>query len=263
MILLRATIGPRRPEDNAVTNMMRTISSTGLLPLLSGLAIAGLNTAQMELPAEFGARAERIDISGFGGHNKGKFSFADFSGEFTRGESRLSVMDSAYVSNKGKSSFTLRDAGSAEILSAACQMKKGAVTIDIVTFDPKKLSYQCDFTHGDNLLGARLVVGQPKAKGMKEKMLAKDLRRGESNIFEQHLVIESVHRYKGSKFQSQPPVGYLLLQGDEVVAALELTDVNPTLYVALDVPGELRHSILATALSLAVLRDPANSALED
>lgn len=246
-----------------MTALMRTMGSAGLLALFSGLAIAGLTTARMDLPAEFGARAERIDIAGFGGHNKGKFQFGDFSGEFTRGESRLSIMDSAYVSNRGKSSFTLRDATSVEILSAACQMKKGAVTIDIVTFDPKKLSYQCDYTHGDNLLGARLVVGQPKAKGFKEKMLAKDLRRGESNIFEQHLVIESVHRYKDSKFQSQAPLGFLLQRGDQVVAAVELTDVNPTLYVDPDLPGEWRHSILATALSLAVLRDPANSALED
>jgi hypothetical protein len=246
-----------------MTKLILRRRSAGSLLLVFGLAVAALKTARIDLPADFEATAERISIAGFGGHNKGRFQFNEFSGEFTRGESRLSIKDSAYVSNKGKSSFTLRDAGTTEIISAACQMKKGTVTIGIVTFDPKKLSYQCDFTHGDNLLAARLIVGQPKAKGVKEKLLAKDLRRGESNTFDQHLLIESVHRYAGSRFQSQPPLGYLLQRGDQLVAAVELTDVNPTLIVAADLPDELRHSVMATALALSVLRDPANSALED
>jgi hypothetical protein len=54
-----------------------------------------------------------------------------------------------------------------------------------------------------------------------------------------------------------------LQRGDQLVAAVELTDVNPNLILGADLPDELRHSVLATALALAVLRDPANSALED
>lgn len=53
------------------------------------------------------------------------------------------------------------------------------------------------------------------------------------------------------------------MQDDKPVAALELTDVNPTLIVAMEMPEKLRHSVFATALALAVLRDPANSALEE
>jgi hypothetical protein len=142
-------------------------------------------------------------------------------------------------------------------------MKKSAVTIDIVTVDPKKMSYQCEFRNGGELLGARLIVGQPKADNVKGRFLAKDLRRGESVIFDQHLVIESVHNYKGTKLPSQPPVGYLLRQDGRPLAALELTDVNPKLFISYEISDELRRSVLATALALAVLRDPANSALEE
>jgi len=237
------------------------VSST--FSLLIGLSFVAVTVAQIELPADFAAQAERTSIKGFGGHNKGKFRFGDFHGEFRRGESRLSVLDSVYVSNKGKSSFTLRDMDAREIVSGDCQMKKGAVTIDVVTFDPKKMSYQCDFRRADELLGARLVVGQPSAEGLKEKMLAKDLRRGESVLFEQHLGIESVHQYKNSKFQSQTPLGYLLLQGDRVVAAIELTDSNPAFFMLPELSSAQQDSVLATVLALAVLRDPANSALED
>lgn len=234
-----------------------------LTPFLLGFSAVALSTAQMDLPPDFAAQAERSSISGFGGRNKGTFALDRFKGEFTRGESRLSLLNSAYVSSKGKSSFTLRGENSDEIISGSCVMKKGAVTIDIVTFDPKKMSYQCDFTNAGQMLGARLVVGQPKAVGAKEKLLAKDLRRGEANVFNQHLLIESVHHYRGSRLQSQAPVGFLLRQGDRVVAALELTDVNPTLLVVPNISGDLRNGILATALALAVLRDPADSALED
>lgn len=230
--------------------------------LLGNLAFA-LKTAQMQLPPDFMSLAERNPISGFGGHNKGSFSLDNFHGEFTRGESRMSLLNSLYVSNKGQSSFLLQDASSTEIISASCAMKKSAVTIDVLTFDPKKMSYQCDFTKAGQLLGSRLVLGQPKAEGVKEKLYAKDLRRGEAILFDQHLLIESVHKYEGSKLQSPAPVGYLLRDGEQVVAALELTDVNPTLFIMREASENLRHSVLATALALAVLRDPANSALED
>ncbi len=186
-----------------------------MIPVLLGISVFGLSTAQMDLPTEFALQVQRNKIAGFGGHNKGSFELEQFRGEFTRGESRLGVFDPLFVSNKGKSSFTLRDKSSNEILSA------------------------------------------------KEKFLAKDLRRGEAMILDHHLLIESVHRYQGSKLQSPAPVGYLLRQGDQMVAAVELTDVNPTLLILPDTTDDLRHSIVATALALAVLRDPANSALED
>jgi hypothetical protein len=223
----------------------------------------GLPTAQMTLPVEFEPRAERKEITGFGGHNKGTFEIEGYRGEFTRGESRFSVKKSAIVSNKGKSSFTLRDESASEIVSASCAMGKNSVTIGIVSFDPKKMTYQCDFIVGGQVVGARLALGQPRASGTKEKFFAKDLRRGESDLFGQHLLIESVHNYKESKFQSPAPVGYLILSDDKAVAALELTDVNPSLVLARDTPDELKRAVLATALALAVLRDPANSALEE
>lgn len=234
--------------------------------MLLSLSALGLATAQIQLPEELETHSDRIGFSGFGGRNKGSFQFPyehAYHGEFRRSESRLGVFDPLYVSSKGKSSFTLRRDSNDDALSADCQMKKGSVTIDIVTFDPKKMYYQCDFRNAGKLLGARLVLGQPRADGFKEKFLAKDRRRGESTIFDQHLAIESVHDYKGTKLSSQPPIGYLLRHNGQAVAAIELTDVNPTLIVTHELPGDLHRSIIATALALAVLRDPANSALGD
>lgn len=234
-----------------------------LCALLAGASAYALTTARIELPEPLAAQAERLPISGFGGYNKGSFEMPGFQGEFTRGESRLGLFNSAFVSNKGRSSFTLRESSAAEVISAECEFTRKVVTIDIVTFDPKKLSYQCEFRRDGNLLGARLVAGHPKARGFKEQMLAREARRGESNIFGQHILIESLHKYEGSKIESSAPIGYVLTHEGLNVAALELTDVNPTLIVSTELQGDLRHSVIAAALALAVLRDPANSALED
>lgn len=235
----------------------------GALNVLLGLSFLGLATARIEIPAELDASAERLPITGFGGHNKGTFEFAGYHGEFTRGESRLGVFDPLYVANRGKSSFTLRRTGTDDSISGNCRMEKNAVTIGIVTFDPKKLSYICDIRASGRAHAATLVLGQPKAKGFRQRLLAKDLRRGELQLNGQFLTMESVHNYEGTSLGSQSPVGYLLMQGERVVAALELTDVNPTIIVARDLSADLRESVLAGAVALAVLRDPANSALED
>lgn len=235
----------------------------GLLAVLASVSALAVSTARIDLPDGLDAQAERLPIAGFGGFNKGTFQMTGFRGEFSRGESRLGLMDPVFVSNKGRSSFTLREEDEVELLSADCQFVRKTVNIDVVTFEPKKMAYQCEFRRGGDLLGARLVIGQPKPNGFKERLLARDSRRGESNIFDQHLVIQSLHKYANSKFQSPAPIGYVLIRDDQAIAALELTDVNPTLIIANGLPADLRRSAVASALALAVLRDPANSALED
>lgn len=236
--------------------------------LATSIAATAATTARMALPEEFTASATHIELSGFGGHNKGFYSFADnrgmqYRGEFKRGESRLGVFDPLLVRNKGKGSFSFREPGSDNEITAACEFKKYTLNVDVVTFDPKKVAYSCDFRGNSALLGARLIIGQPKRQGMKQKFLARDLRSGESALFNQYLTLESVHDYRGSKFSSQQPVGYLIRSGDQLVAAVELTDWNPGVYVSPDLADDVQRSVLVTALAIAVFRDPAHSALED
>lgn len=222
-----------------------------------------LEAARMALPEGFAAAATRYEATGFGGRNKGEYRLAGYTGKYTRGESRLGVFDPLLVSNKGKSSFTVTGESAQERLSAECKFGKKTVTIDIVTFDPKKMAYDCDFRRDGRLDGSRLVLGQPKADGMKEKLLAKDRRRGEALVAGQHFVIESVHDYDGSKLGSQAPLGYLIDSGGRTVAAVDLLDWNPIVFLLPELDAPARDAALTVALALAVLRDPANSALEE
>ena len=94
-------------------------------------------------------------------------------------------------------------------------------------------------------------------------MLARSNRRGELLFDGLKIAIRSVHGYEGSRLTAPTPVGYVLALDDKDVGAVELTDVNPTVLLPVGEPPEARTAALLAALSLAVLRDPAQSALAD
>jgi hypothetical protein len=233
------------------------------ITLLFPVTAAAIEAARMALPDDFRDRAERLQLTGFGGYNKGTWSAIGYQGEFTRGESRLGVFDPLYVANKGRSSFTFLADGADEPLDVSCEMRKKSVTINVVTFDPKKMNYDCEFRRAGLLTGDRLLLGQPKPTTMRERILANDLRVGEAIIDGRHLTMRSVHKYAGSPFTSQPPVGYLVDFDGTTVAAVELTDWNPAVYLRKDLDATVRETLLVAALAIAVLRDPAHSTLED
>lgn len=246
--------------------MSKLLFRVPVLVMLGVLCVdlsVALETARMELPETLEQQSLKIDATGFGGRNKGTYSIGSWHGNYTRGESRLGIFDPLWVSNKGKSSFTVAQAGFNDPLEAQCEMAKGSVTVGIVTFDPRKMRYQCDFRRAGELQNMRLVMGQPKRENMKERFLANDTRAGEAALGTHHVTFRSVHRYRNSRFTSQAPIGYVLHSSDAAVAAVELTDWNPTVYFADGVDSAMQESILIVALAIAVLRDPANSALED
>jgi hypothetical protein len=217
----------------------------------------------MALPDEFRKEAESLQFTGFGGHNRGRWQLGTYQGEFTRRESRLGIADPLLVSSKGKSSFTFASSEEHEPLTAVCKMQKRSVTIGIVTLDPKKMHYDCEFRRAGILTGDRFYLGRPKPANMKERLLANETRVGEAIIDGLHLTIKSVHKYDDSAFSSQAPIGYLFSSADATAGAVELTDWNPAVYISEDLIPSARESVLITALAIAVLRDPADSALED
>lgn len=226
-------------------------------------ATAAPETARMAMPPEFAVSAERSPASGFGGLNRGAYRLADFGGEFTRIESRWAVFDPLFAASRAKSSFSLQGPGFDSIVAAECRMREGTVTIGILTFDPKKMTYQCSFTRAGLPMDATFVLGELKPENMRARVLARAERGGEALIDGVRVAMRSVHRYEQSRLQSPTPVGYLLSMDERTVAAIELTDVNPTVFIDSTMPLERRNAALIVALALAVLRDPENSALGD
>jgi hypothetical protein len=217
----------------------------------------------MELPEELAARTEWLGIDGFGGRNEGRYTLGELSGEFRRIESRFAIGDPLYVQNRGQSSFTLTGPGFDGTVGASCEMRRQAVTIGVLTFDPDKMSYHCSFEGTAAPIPATLVLAEPEPANMRARMLALSDRRGEAVLGAVKLAIRSVHRYQGSRIQSPTPVGYVLEADGRAIGAVELTDVNPTLMLPTSEPENVRATVLLAGLALAVLRDPASSALEE
>jgi hypothetical protein len=226
----------------------------------SAVPLSAQRAARMELPQDLAARVERLSAAGFGGRNEGNYTLGDVAGEFTRIESRWAIGDPLYAQNRGRSSFTLSGAGFEQAVAASCEMRRASVTIGVVTFDPDKMTYQCDLSGDESPL---LILGQPKPENLRARMLARSDRRGEAKFAGLTVAVRSVHNYAGSRIQAPMPVGYLLEIDGRAVGAVELTDVDPAVYLPTAEAPDVRSAVIVTALALAVLRDPANSALED
>jgi len=233
-----------------------------LLGALPGPAVA-LKTAQMKLPAGFAESAQRVAVSGYGGANKGRYQMAGFGGEFTRVETRLAIFDPLIAFNRGSASYTMQGDGLSAQVAGECRFRQNVVTKGVVTFDPKRLVFDCELSGGGNEPSGRLMLGEPKKEGFKQKLLAQATRRGNADLGDMSIGIESVHAYEGSRLQAPAPVGYLLSIDSTVVAALELTDVNPAIYLAQRLEGADRVAVLRVAIAVSLLRDPAASPLGD
>lgn len=227
---------------------------------LAASPLLAQQTARMELPRDLSARVERLSADGFGGRNKGDYTLGDLAGAFTRIESRWAVADPVYAQNRGRSSFTLSGPGFDSPVAAACEMRRTAMTIGVIAFDPDKMTYHCELEGGGDPL---LVLGEPKPENLRARVLARAERRGEAKLGGVTLAIRSVHRYEGSRLQTPTPVGYLFEIDGRAIGAVELTDVDPAVYLPTADSAEVRNTAIVTALALAVLRDPAASALED
>ena len=228
--------------------------------LLLGVTAFALETAKMDLPESLARNAERLAATGFGGFNRGRYELGPYRGEFTRIESRWAVFDPLYASNRAKSSFSLQGPRFDAAVTAECEMKKANVTIGVVTFDPKKMTYQCSFQRGGQPIAASFVLGEAKPENMRARLASRAERHGEAMIEGLRVSMRSVHRYAGSRWQSRTPVGYLLEIDEQLIGAIELTDVNPTLFLD-PAAGEARDAALIAAMALAVLRDPEESDL--
>lgn len=244
---------------HTVSKTLLAVAPCLFLPTLT----LGLETASVQLPAGFRETAVRLPVEGYGGANRGQFKVDQYSGDFSRVESRLAIFDPLYASQRGTASFTLRGPGIDGTANAECSFKQNVTTAGLVSFDLKKFAFVCELTSASSQPLGHLTLGEPRPKGLKERLLARATRRGVAELGSTNIEIESVHEYVGSRLQSQAPVGYLLKADSVVIGALELTDVNPTVFIAANLADQERLSTLLAAIAVSLLRDPANSALAD
>jgi len=219
-------------------------------------ACTSIQPARMVLPAGLSSSTEEVAIIGIGGGTKGTFQVAGHTGSFKRSESRLVIFD-VLDSRSGGASFTLTGPMISDSIEADCRVREKNITLGVISFTPKKMSYQCDFTANGYPFPARFEV-QEAREGL-SGMLNKAERRGEIGLDRVVLSIQSVHAVEGSSINMATPTGYVFSLDGQPTGAVELNG-TPRVFLPIDDIAE-RRAVIAASLALALLWDPANSSL--
>ena len=214
-----------------------------------------LQPAAMRRPPEL-ARSEPVTITGIGGGNRGSYAVAGHSGSFRRSEQRLVFFD-VLDNRSGTTAFTLDGPMISEGISADCSMRERNITLGVLNFTPKRMSYQCFFESGGLPFPARFELQE--VNGGFAGQLNKYERRGEIALDRVVLQIRSVHDVQGTPIPMATPIGYLFYLDDIAVGAVEVNN-PPRLFLASD-DIAVRRAVIAGSLALALFRDPAESAL--
>jgi hypothetical protein len=230
-----------------------------LVILAAALLAAACAPAQMRLPAGLAASGQVLGIEGIGGGNTGRFYVGPWQGSFRRSEERLAVAD-AFVTNRAGAGFIIEGPGISETIEAACRMREKVIDLGALAVSPQPMAYACEFSAEGRAFPARFELQEART-GLADA-LSRRQRIGEIALGGEVVQIRSVHKLAGSPFEMASPIGYVFEQKGREVGAVELNG-KARLILAEPANEGLSRTLTIAAMALALLRDPANSALGD
>lgn len=223
----------------------------------AAIGCASIQSARMAAPPSLAA-SETVPVTGVGGGRSGAFAAGPFKGAFTRSASRLAFFDPLYERRDGRTAFTVSGPGINGSLAVSCRMRERTITIGVVSFEPHKMAYGCEFAREGQAVPARFELLAHRA-GLGGRAMRQE-RRGEIALDDAVLQIRSVHDLQGSSIPMGTPIGYLFEQEGAVVGAVELNGPPMVIYGP-NTDQATQRAVLVASLALSLLWDPAESAL--
>ena len=213
---------------------------------LAGLALVGgcgvVREARMAQPASLAAVAEEsFGKPGWG--RQGEFQLAGQSVRYERGADRLSLFDTVATGRAPLRYTWASPAGSSE---ASCTARQTEVTAGVIAVATKPWTLNCRWTGASD---AVLQIGEGRVQW------GQQAREGSYRRGPVTLALRSVHRLEGSALATSAPVGYELLQGDQVVGSVDLSRGVPRLRRP-DPATPLGQAVTEAALALALVWEP-------
>lgn len=224
---------------------------------LAAVGCASIQSARMATPPAL-ASGETVPVTGVGGGRSGAFAAGPFSGAFTRSASRLAFFDPLYERRDGRTAFTVSGPGINGNLAVSCRMRERTITVGVISFEPHKMAYGCEFSQEGQAVPAQFELLAHRA-GL-GGMAMRQERRGEITLDGVVLQIRSVHDLQGSSIPMGTPIGYLFEQEGAAVGAVELNGAPVVIYGP-NTDQATRRAVLVASLALGLLWDPAESAL--
>jgi hypothetical protein len=220
-------------------------------------ACATVQPARMALPAALSDH-ETVPVSGVGGGQRGTFQAGPWQGTFARSDTRLAVFDPLYERRGGRTTVTLVGPADERPLKADCSVRERTVTLGVISFKPKPMSFGCALVSGTAGANGRIEL-QEAAEGLGGMMMRQE-RRGELVLEGRTLRIRSVHDLAGSPIQMGTPIGYLFEQEGRPVGAVEVNG-SPVIRISRTADAATHRAVLIGAVALGLFWDPANSPL--
>lgn len=212
---------------------------------------ATITPARMKLPDEL-AVSTPLRVEGLGGGRSGDYRAGVYAGAFRRSADQVSLADGFYSQNSGRVAFSLRAPAIEGALDATCGFSERILKLGPVEGALSPFSYRCDFSHQGRGIPARFELqGDDSWSGMRA-------RRGEIALDREILRIRSVHQLQDTPFRSPTPIGYVFEANGAPVGSIELNG-SPRIWLAVGISESRRRAVMAGALALALLWDPASS----
>lgn len=234
------------------------ISSIATLAAAAMLAAcATVQPARMALPTALSDH-DTVPVSGIGGDRRGIFQAGPYKGTFERSDTRLALFDPFYERRGGRTTMTLVGPSGEGPIKADCHVRERTVTLGIISFRPKPMSFGCAIAGGTPGSTGRIEL-QEAVEGLGGMMMRQE-RRGELVLAGSTLRIRSVHDLAGSPIQTGTPIGYVFEQDRRPVGAVELNG-SPTIRISRTADSATHRAVLIGGLALGLFWDPANSPL--
>lgn len=234
---------------------MSTISTLSLAALAAAVSACAIQEARIPLSPGLAGGTETLEVRGLGGGKSGSFTLAGASGTFARGADRLGIMDPTFVRHSGGGRFALAESPVAPALAGRCSYREGQVNLGSVSVTPRRFGYQCDFVRGSAAAPAgRMAIHDRNAPAGSIAGLAE--REGMLDYSGQRLVVRSIHRSAGGSLPLSAPLGYAFVADGREVGAVDLNGTRKTVYAPTG--GPYREAVIAGALALSILWDPAD-----
>ena len=224
-----------------------------MAPLFLTAACSTFPAAQMRLPGNLAAEAERQPFMEMSGWRSGTFAVGEYRGSYRRQLDRLSIAG-LFKSTEGQADFEIEGPGISSTIEAECDVRERALTLGDTEFKPGRMALRCDFYAEGKPIPARFELQESRKFGA--DILTRNARRGEIGLAGQIVQFRSVHEVEGGALPVEDPIGYVFEQDGRAIGALELNG-RPVLILPHGTDLDRRRAMTVAATALATFWDPA------
>lgn len=220
--------------------------------LLAAAPLMGCTEARIAVPSDVAATAERLELTGMGGWQDGRFRLGGSEGRFSRRATQTKFFDT-FVHNRGGGSFEIAGPELGGVAGGRCGFDEREIDAGLAVVPNGRLTYTCEFQRdGRRLPGGLMLAEVPRGSGM----LAGRTRAGELRLGGLVVGIRPIHHAEGGGLPTGTPLGYAFEVGNRQIGAIDLNGTNKTIYAPRQ-PGPERDAVLMASLALSVFWDPA------